>query len=115
MFYLGEFDEARDYAKRAARHAPEDFDGAPLVHIAGKLAAQKGNEPLAERLLTAAFENDPALPAHGEVLAAFLAERGRLEEALKVVAKALQSQPTDQPLTKLHARITARLKAEESG
>ncbi len=114
MFHLGELDEARIYTKRASLHAPADFEyGAALIHLAGKLAAAKGNDELAEKLLSLAFKGDPGFGSHGRVLAEFYARHGRFVEALDVISESLSHRPGDEALEELRRRILADVAEED--
>ena len=109
MFSHGRFDESRRYAKRARAFADQDFPLlVDLIHLAGKLAAQKGNHADAEKALRIAFEEDPSGIGHGRELAEFYFRRGRLEEAAAVAEEALCHQPDDAALRELALSIATQ-------
>lgn len=103
LFSVEEFDAARDYVGHALRHIPVGFEFAPeLANLGGKLAAQTGNDEIAEEGLSAALEEEPDRPIFAYDLARFLADHGRDAEALAILEKALRSSPEDQKLLQLY-------------
>lgn len=114
MFSLGEISESRDYAHRARARAGADFPLlVDLIHLAGKLADQKGNYEDAEKALTIAFDEEPCTLGHGRVLAEFYVRRGRLVEALDVVSRAQHHLPEDEALRELRDHVMRELNGHE--
>lgn len=110
MFYLAEYDTAREYVRSAGRLAPNDFPlRAELLHLMGRLAAEKGDDSLAEQALVAAFDEAPAGAGHGRVLAEFYARRSRVPEALEVADEAVLHLPDDENLHATRERIAEQL------
>jgi Flp pilus assembly protein TadD len=88
-FFLGDFDASRAYLERAYRVGSEiPMLLRELIHLGGRLAAVAGDDELAEELLRSAFELEPDDLIFGRDLARFLAERGRIDEALIVIDRA---------------------------
>lgn len=110
-FDLGEIEDARTWTKCAIRQAVRQAEPFPLssslVHLAGKLAWDKGNVDLAERYLRGAFEVDPALPRHAEALADLMSALGRPEEALTVLDEAVRIRGDGPQLRAARQRVTA--------
>lgn len=113
LFSLGDFDEARKYARRARSLATKDFPFlVDLIHLAGKLAEEKGNHADAEKALLIAFTEAPATIGHGRALAEFYLGRGRLAEALDVASEALRHLEDDEALQDLRAGISAQMDSD---
>ena len=111
MFSLGAFDEVHEFLVRAMAVAPDDFQyDVDVLHLAGRLAAQTGQDELAEEALSTAFEEAPQWIGHGEELAEFLARRGRPVDALRVVSEALRHRPDEDDLRELRREILAQLR-----
>ncbi len=109
MFYLGELEAARSYTARASRLAPEDFElEADLTNIAGVIAAACGDDALAERALTEATEAEPQREVFARDLATFLADRGRLAEALDAIDRALTRVGDTTQLSRLRADLVSK-------
>jgi Flp pilus assembly protein TadD len=99
MYDLGEYEDARRYVRQLIPLADDDFAlMTDVVHLIGKLAAEKGNHEVAERYLTEAFEAGPGAQGHARHLAQFLMSQGRSREALDVVTAALTQNPEDRGL-----------------
>lgn len=91
LFDLERFDDARRYVKALVPRASDGFPLIPdVLHLVGKLAAQKGNDEVAEQYLAQAFEADPSTTGHALVLAEFLTSQGRDSDALHVIARGLE-------------------------
>lgn len=86
----GESEVARFYTKRARELAGPDFifEGG-ISNLEGVFAASDKEYGFAEERLRLAVELDPDFESFARDLAAFLADRGRLVEALGVVDQAL--------------------------
>ncbi|MDP8942548.1 MAG: hypothetical protein M3N16_00250 [Actinomycetota bacterium] len=109
MFFLGEYDTASEYVRRASKVVPDGFPlAADLVHLIGKLAMQKGNDAVAERYLVLAFEEEPETSGHGQALAEFYASQGRSTEALRVARTAVRLRPDDESLLQLVDELSTR-------
>ena len=94
LFAVSEFDTSREYVGRALKHMPPGFEFAPeLANLGGKLAAQTGNDQIAEEGLSAALEEEPDRSLFAYDLASFLAERGRATEALAILDEGLRRTP----------------------
>ncbi len=114
MLGLKEFEEARDYVRRAGASAPEDFVFAvDLINVSGQFAWEKGDDRLAEQLLSTAFDADPGGIGHGSTLAAFHADQGRLVEALKVLSVAMRHLPDDVGLVDLRDQVLEDIRGTE--
>jgi tetratricopeptide (TPR) repeat protein len=113
-FDLGDLRAAKEYALRVRALAPEgDFAlAASLLHLVGKLAIEAGQPDIAEKSLRVAFERDPEIVGHGRVLATFLADAGRIDEALKIAAQALEFLPSDPGLHGLQAELLSPRNSE---
>jgi predicted Zn-dependent protease len=81
--------------------------------LGGKLARLEGQRELAERCLGEAFRREPGIHGHGKEYAELLAEVGRLDEALSVIARALEHRPGDPYLVELLDKIEADLRGRE--
>ena len=110
MFDLDDPRQAQHYANRVRELAPEgDFALAPsLMLLMGKLALRADRPDLAEKPFRLAFLGDPEMPGHGRVLATFLAETGRPDEALQVAEAALRVRPNDDALESLRDELLDR-------
>ena len=96
MYDLGEYEHSRCYVKQLVPLAGDDFVlMTDVVHLIGKLAAEKGNEEVAERYLTKAFEAEPGVQGHARHLALLLMSLGRSEEALGIVTTGIKHDPAD--------------------
>jgi tetratricopeptide (TPR) repeat protein len=110
MFHAGDIEAASDYAARATAQAPSDFAFAPdLWHVAGRIAAFRGNHERAEPMLRAAFEAEPESPFFGVALADVLTTLGRYEEALEVTNRSLTIFPDEPWLHDLREEIVELL------
>lgn len=108
-FDLDEFGPAEKWSRQAANIAPDDFVlAANIAHLAGKLLYVYGKDEGAEEMLRMAFEDDPEMRGHGQMLAMLLEKRGRNTEALEVIAEALGHRPGDQELEAARERILAK-------
>jgi Flp pilus assembly protein TadD len=91
MLNRGELETARAYAARANELARPDFVlMGGLENLNGLLAYFDGNYALAEEKLRSAFSMEPASRNFAKELAVFLAERGRLAEAVSILDEALE-------------------------
>jgi len=109
-----EFEEAETLVMRAGERAPADFVlGYDLAHTAGQLAAVKGKNELAERMLVGAFEGRPDVPHFGRELALFLESLGRPVEALAVLSEALRLNPGDEHLREVRREMLEAWKIGE--
>jgi Flp pilus assembly protein TadD len=116
MLFVGELEGARDYARRAAKLATEDFSLAPdLVRIVGELEMRSGDDERAEVLLLAAFEAEPDGMGHGQTLAEFYADRGRLIEGLRVISETLRHRRDDEYAQRVRERILYELWTGDPG
>ena len=66
-----------------------------MLHLAGLIAREAGNDERAEQALRAAFEEAPESRGHGRWLAGLLVDHERYDEALDVVQVALEHRPGD--------------------
>ena len=89
-FRAGRLEEAGRLSRQALDAAPDAFDA---LHLAGLVAARRGDYAAAEQLLARAAAADPRSAAaqlnHGNALRAL----GRHEDALKAFARALALKP----------------------
>jgi len=109
LFDLGELDASRSYAARASQLAPEDFTfESELANLGGKLAALDGHDALAEEALRAALESEPSEEVFARDLAEFLAERGRLGDALAVIDESLGRVQDREGLLRLRDSLVER-------
>ena len=76
-----------------------------LIHLGGRLAAVAGDDELAEELLRSAFELEPQDLVFGRDLARFLAERGRIDEALIVIDRAQEFAIDTEELARLRSEL----------
>ena len=65
-----------------------------------------GTQKLKKRW-TLAFELDPGMIGHAGVLAVFLANHGRLDEALEIISRGLDERPGDGALLRTREEIIA--------
>lgn len=80
-FNLHDYEASERYLRRALPLVPEEFPLIPdMLHLAGRLALQKGNQPVSEEYLRHAFEIEPGSLGFGRVLAVMLAARGPSRE-----------------------------------
>ena len=105
-FFLGDFDASRAYLERAYR-VGSDIPTLlrELIHLGGRLAAVAGDDELAEELLRSAFELEPQDLVFGRDLARFLAERGRIDEALIVIDRAQEFAIDTEELARLRNEL----------
>jgi Flp pilus assembly protein TadD len=109
LFDLERDEDARSLVRQVSVLAPDGFAlTSNVLHLAGKLATRKGNNEVAERYLSKAFEVDPLSNGHAIVFAEFLTSVGRTPEALGVIARGLRrGSPDREGLLDLRRRINA--------
>lgn len=96
MFGIEQYETAEEYTHRALACAPDDFVLRPdLDLLLGRLAARRGDDEVAVRLLRRAFDADPADESKALMLAGLLEERDSIEDALDVVTRALEHNDTE--------------------
>lgn len=111
MYYLSEFTASKTYLTRAAEHAGDDAVLAgEIANLAAKLAVVAGEDAMAGELFELAVSTDPHDEWFVRDLASFLAEHGRVAEALEVIELGL-GRVTDS--ARLEA-LKRHLSAEES-
>ena len=111
---LGDFSAAKEYAKRVRDLGDLDFQlASSFAHLIGKLAIEAGRPDNAEEFLRLAFGEDPEMAGFGRVLAAFLAQEGRPDEALEVVTEAMRHLSDDPGLIALHADLLVEVDRSE--
>lgn len=99
MYDIQNYEASEHYLRRAIPHLPEEFPLIPdMLHLAGKLALQKGNGTVATEYLWRAFEIEPGSLGFGRILAVLLTERGDHQESLNVINRALAHNPPDKDL-----------------
>ena len=104
----GDREAARSCAVRAEELAEPDFvllGG--LDNLRGLLAAFRGQDRLAEQLLGSAVDREPTNGPFAKNLAVFLAERGRLQEGVEVLDKALKHVKKKDELERMRSRMAA--------
>lgn len=99
MYDVRDYEASERYLRLAIPNVPEGFELIPdMLHLAGKLALQKGNEAVADEYLRRAFEIEPGSLGFGRILALLLTERGHHQEGLEVINRALAHDPPDADL-----------------
>lgn len=99
MYDIQDYEASERDRRRAIARMLEGFPLTPdMLHLAGKLALQKGNEAVAEEYLGHAFEIEPGSPGFGRILAVRLTERGDHQGGLDVINRALAHDPSDKDL-----------------
>lgn len=107
MFEWESTELARDYAARAREMGGEDsVFGPELVLLEAHFALEDGDEEAAEASFRLAVEREPGSEWFAVDLIEFLAERGRQDEALKLVQQALQTSESKDTLTRLEAELS---------
>jgi tetratricopeptide (TPR) repeat protein len=106
LFEMGHFDTAQEYVTHAGELVELDTFrlGSELVWVAGRLAAEQGDNDRARRLLQTAVDVGPLDRAHArfaKTLARFLAKTGNGDAAMDVVSKALEDHPEDVELQRM--------------
>ncbi|MGN6587967.1 MAG: tetratricopeptide repeat protein [Solirubrobacterales bacterium] len=102
LFKMGQVETARSYAARAKELASRDFVFMPyLINLDSHFAALEGNDELAEEGFRLAVKREPDGETFAVDLASFLSKRGRQEEALEVIDKALPQTKRPEPLERL--------------
>lgn len=110
----GEVEAARSAVIRANDLTQPDFAlFAGLVNLNGLLAALDGNDELAEEKLRSAVELEPTSPRFARFLTVFLAERGRLEEAVAVLDEALKHVEDKDYLQDMRTKMTQEITRSE--
>lgn len=96
LYGLGEVEDAGKYVRSVLPLIDENF---PLIadvfHLVGVLAVAKANDTVADEYLRLAFKVEPTGSGHAYELAHFLVVRGRREDALDVIAEALEHDSPD--------------------
>jgi len=106
LVHRGDRETARACAARANEVAQPDFVlMSGLVHLEGVVAALDGEDDLAEEKLRSATASDPDNEPWAGQLAVFLAERGRLEDAVEVLDEALKHVEHKARLEKMRLRM----------
>ena len=106
LVHRGDRETARACAARANEVAQPDFVlMSGLVHLDGVLAALDGEDDLAEEKLRSATASDPDNEPWASQLAVFLAERGRLADAVAVIDEALKHVEDKTRLEKMRHRM----------
>jgi len=100
LFELGEFGLSQKFVSRPGRLVTlsEFVLGSDLVNLAGRLAAEQGDDDRARALLQAAVDvgsEDREHARYAKDLARFLASRGAPDPAREAVADALADHPDD--------------------
>lgn len=107
MFDWESAELARDYAARAREMGGQDSPFGPeLVLLEAHFALEDGDEEAAEAGFRLALEREPESEWFAIVLARFLADRERQDEALEVVQQALQTSRHKDTLTRLEAELS---------
>lgn len=88
---VGRLEDARAALEDALRHDPRQADA---MHLLGLVSHHLGDGAAAERHLRAALANRPGEPAVLTDLGVALRTQGRLDEALVVLTRAVEAQPT---------------------
>lgn len=106
LYDLGELDVAREYVRRASELPAWSASpyAAQLAEVAGKIAADDGDDDRARKLLAAAVEGEPDDRYHARSYARFLSDRGEHGEARTVAQAGLAYHPEDEPLRDLRFR-----------
>ena len=108
LLELGEIRAALLLARRARGHIDGEFRYLPgFMSLTGRLAVASGQDEIAERAFTRAFELEPEMAWHGRTLAQFLHHQGRAGDALRVTCAALDYAPEDPALLAMRDRLTA--------
>jgi tetratricopeptide (TPR) repeat protein len=98
---------ARDYAARAREMGGENSHwGSELVLLEAHFALEDGDEEAAEAGFRLALEREPESEWFAIVLARFLADRERQDEALEVVQQALRTSKYKDTLTRLETELS---------
>jgi Flp pilus assembly protein TadD len=114
LFNMAEIEVARSYATRAAELTPDGFlFTAELANLGGLLRALDGEDELAEEALRMAMELKPDQEGLARDLAKFLADRGRVEEAVKVIDQALKLAKRREELERLREEIAGRTASDK--
>jgi Flp pilus assembly protein TadD len=82
-----------------------------LLNLSGLLAALAGEDDLAEKDLRSAVESEPDHKSWVSYLAVFLAERGRLEEAVAVLDEGVTHVDNTDDLESMRARMAKEIEA----
>lgn len=112
LLFGGNIETARSCATRARELAQPDFRLMPsLLNLSGLLAALAGEDDLAEENLRSAVEGEPDHESWVRYLALFLAERGRLAEAVEVLDEALKHVEDKDGLEELRSKMAKEVKS----
>jgi Tfp pilus assembly protein PilF len=84
-----------------------------LVHLDGVLAALDGEDDLAEEKLRSATASDPDNEPWAGQLAVFLAERGRLADAVEIIDEALKHVEDKTRLEQMRLRMKKEIADSE--
>jgi len=106
----GDREAARDCAARANELVHPSFVlMAGLYNLNGSLAVFAGEDDLAEKNLRNAVETEPSNKTWARHLAVFLAERGRLSDAVAVLDEALKHVEDKDSLEQMRARMVSEI------
>ena len=106
LLFGGKLEAARSCARQASDLVQPDFALMPsLRNLTGLIAAFDGDDHQAEMDLRSAFESDPDNAHFAKNLAVFLAERGRLRDAVPVLDEALKHAENKDDLERMRSRM----------
>lgn len=109
MSELNRSDLARRYAARAREVGHPDFlFAAELSHLESRFALQDGDEEAAEKGFRFSVEREPQSEMFAIDLARLLANRGRSQEAIRVIEEAKGRVKTQDGLERLRLKILDR-------
>ncbi|MEO7854387.1 MAG: winged helix-turn-helix domain-containing protein [Rubrivivax sp.] len=94
LLRLGRFEESLAACARAARISPRDSRVSVWQGLSGFNQFQLGRHAEAEQSLRQSVLANPRVPFYGVVLAAAVAEQGRRDEAVKLLAETTARHPT---------------------
>jgi Flp pilus assembly protein TadD len=110
LLFGGDIEAARSCAERAAELAQPGFVLMPsLASLKGLVAALSGEYDDAEKELRLAIDGDPTHASFAGDLAVFLAEHGRLNEAVEVLDEALKHAKEKDKLEQMRVRMVKEL------
>lgn len=113
LLFAGDLETARSCAVRASELVEPGFlHMSSLFNLTGLIAASDGDNDLAEEKLRAAVKGEPSNESFVKNAAVFLAEKGRLSEAVEVLDEGLKHAESKDALESMRAQMAKEVEGQ---